>query len=69
MNNSQNDSNKVVDQNAKNAEEFKNLMDNASRKYDSYLDKNNAIVRMILFALLAFIIVGCIYYAILWLNN
>lgn len=44
-------------------------MDNASKKYDSYLDRNNIFVRLVLFCLFAFIVLGCLYYAILWFTN
>lgn len=64
-----NDNFKDLETNKKNSDEFERVMDNASKKYDSYLDRNNVFVRLILFCLLAFIVLGCLYYAILWFTN
>lgn len=60
---------KDLETNKKNSEEFDRVMDNASKKYDSYLDRNNIFVRLVLFCLFAFIVLGCLYYAILWFTN
>lgn len=64
-----NDNFKDLETNKKNSEEFDRVMDNASKKYDSYLDRNNIFVRLALFCLFAFIVLGCLYYAILWFTN
>lgn len=64
-----NDNFKDLETNKKNSEEFDRVMDNASKKYDSYLDRNNIFVRLVLFCLFAFIVLGCLYYAILWFAN
>lgn len=64
-----NDNFKDLETNKKNSEEFDRVMDNASKKYDSYLDRNNIFVRLVLFCLFAFIVLGCLYYAILWFTN
>lgn len=64
-----NDNFKNLETNKKNSEEFDRVMDNASKKYDSYLDRNNIFVRIVLFCLFAFIVLGCLYYAILWFTN
>lgn len=64
-----NDDFKDLETNKKNSEEFDRVMDNASKKYDSYLDRNNIFVRLVLFCLFAFIVLGCLYYAILWFTN
>lgn len=64
-----NDNFKDLETNKKNSEEFDRVMDNASKKYNSYLDRNNIFVRLVLFCLFAFIVLGCLYYAILWFTN
>lgn len=64
-----NDNFKDLETNKKNSEEFDRVMDNASKKYDSYLDRNNIFVRLVLFCLFTFIVLGCLYYAILWFTN
>ena len=64
-----NDNFKNLETNKKNSEEFDRVMDNASKKYDSYLDRNNIFFRLVLFCLFAFIVFGCLYYAILWFTN
>lgn len=58
-----------LETNKKNLEEFDKVMTNASKKYDSYLDRNNVFVKIILYALLLFILIGCLYYGILWFGN
>ena len=64
-----NDNFKDLETNKKNSEEFDRVMDNASKKYDSYLDRNNIFVRLVLFCLFAFIVIGCLYYSILLFTN
>ena len=58
-----------LETNKKNSMEFEKVMDNAAKKYDSYLDRNNVFVKIVLFCILAFVILGCLYYAILWFGN
>ena len=58
-----------LETNKKNSMEFQKVMDNAAKKYDSYLDRNNVFVKIVLFCILAFVILGCLYYAILWFGN
>ena len=50
--------------NKSNKEKFKNIMDNASTKYDSYWDSNNPVIRFILIVLLVIIGLGLIYYIV-----
>lgn len=52
--------------NARNQQEFQNLMDRSQRKYDDYWDINNPVIRIILIILLLIIVVGALYYIILW---
>ena len=54
--------------NKSNKEKFKNIMDNAAIKYDSYWDANNPIIRFILVILFVIIIVGLLYYVVGWFN-
>lgn len=58
--------NKNLDVNKKNSEEFSKLMDDASVKYDSYWDKNNWFVRILLIILFVFIVVVGGYYIVSW---
>lgn len=55
-----------LETNKKNSEEFEKVMNNASKKYDSYLDRNNPIVKILLFCICAFVLLGCLYYIIQW---
>lgn len=50
--------------NKSNQEKFKNIMDNASTKYDSYWDINNPVIKVVLIALGVIIAVGLIYYIV-----
>lgn len=65
----QDDGFKKLETNKKNSEEFDRVMDNAAKNYDAYMDRNNIFVRIVLLCLLAFIILGSLYYAILWFTN
>ena len=58
-----------LDVNKKNREEFEGLMENSKTKYDMYYDKNNVMVKIILFLLLLFIICGVAYYALLFFSK
>ena len=64
-----NDDYKEIDVNKKNREEYENLMNNSKTKLDTYYDKNNIFVKIVLFLLLAFIIFGVVYYLIQYLNQ
>ena len=55
--------------NRKNKEEFENIMDNASKKLDSYWDKNNIFIKIITYIIWTFAILGVLYYLILWFSN
>lgn len=50
--------------NRNNQEKFKNIMDNAATKYDSYWDINSPIIKIVLIALGVVIAVGLIYYIV-----
>lgn len=52
--------------NEKNQEEFERVMGNASTNYDSYWDKNNPIIKIILLLLFAFIVIVGGYYIVTW---
>lgn len=54
------------DINEKNQEEFERVMNNASTNYDSYWDKNNPIIKIILLSLFAFIVIVGGYYIVTW---
>lgn len=57
-----------LDVNRSNKEKFKNIMDNAAVRYDSYWDANNPIIRFILVILFVIIAVGLLYYIVGWIN-
>ena len=46
--------------NKKNREEFENLMSKAGTNLDGYWDKDNLFVKLLLFGLALFIIIGCV---------
>lgn len=54
--------------NRKNREEFENLMEESKTNLDSYYDKNNLVVKLILFLLFIFIVCGVVYYLLLYLR-
>ena len=56
-----------LDVNKKNLEEYEELMEKSSYKYDSFFNSNSPTVRMILLSLLIFIIFGVVYYLISFL--
>lgn len=62
-------SNNELEINKKNREQYEELMKNSETKYDSYYDKNNVFVKLILFLLLVFIIIGVAYYVLLYLSK
>ena len=54
--------------NKHNQEKFKDIMDNAAVKYDSYWDLNNPVIRFILIVLGVIIAAGIIYYVVGWIS-
>ena len=46
--------------NKKNREEFESLMSKAGTNLDGYWDKDNLFVKLLLFGLALFIIIGCV---------
>lgn len=62
-------SNNELEINKKNREQYEELMKNSETKYDSYYDKNNVFVKLVLFLLLVFIIIGVTYYVLLYLSK
>lgn len=55
-----NSNKKELEFNKRNREDYEQLMDESSTKLDGYWDKNNIFVKIVLFGLLIFIIVGSI---------
>lgn len=55
--------------NKKNRENYENLMSESSTQLDGYWDKNNPFVKLLLFILAIFIVVGVVYYVMLFLGN
>lgn len=53
---------KDLDVNQRNDIEFNRVMSNASVNYDSYWDKNNPFLRVLLIVLGVFIVVGILYF-------
>lgn len=52
--------------NKSNQDKFKNIMSNASSKFDTYWDFNNPVIRIILVILAAIIVIGLVYYIVGW---
>lgn len=57
-----------IEINKKNREEYENLMEESKTNLDSYYDKNNVVVKLILVLLFVFILCGFIYYILLYLG-
>ncbi len=55
--------------NQRNAEEFDNIMSNASRKTDGFWDKNNIMIRILTFIIWVFAIIGVLYYLFIWFSS
>ena len=53
--------------NKKNREAYEKLMQESKSKYDMYYDRGNVFVRLFLFALFVFIVVGVVYYLLKYL--
>lgn len=58
-----------LDVNKKNREEYEKLMDESKSKLDSYYDKDNIFIKILLVVLFIIIVLGCIYYLGLYLNK
>ena len=48
--------------------EYQKIIENSRRKTDSYWDRNNIFVKLILLGLFVFIAVGVVYYISIWLS-
>ena len=53
--------------NKKNEEEFQEIMENASRKYDNYWDRDNIVVKIILYVSFGIAGVGSLFYIFWWI--
>ncbi len=60
--------NSDLEVNQKNQYAYEKLVDESKTKLDSYYDKNNIVVKFVKLALAIFIIVGFVYYLLLWLS-
>lgn len=60
--------NHELEVNKKNREEYEDLMDKAKTNLDSYYDKNDVVVKLILLLLFIFIVCGVVYYVLLYLR-
>lgn len=73
MNNSNNSENmfvtEEVDVNKKNREDYEKLIEESKTNLDSYYDKNNIFVKLLMLGLLVFIVIGVIYYIMLFMAN
>ena len=66
MNNNTN--NQELEFNKNKREDYEQLMRESSTKTDGYWDKNNPIVKIILFVLFVIIVVGAVYYITMYNN-
>ena len=66
MNNNTN--NQELEFNKNNREDYEQLMRESSTKTDGYWDKNNPIVKIILFVLFIIIVIGAVYYIMMYNN-
>jgi len=55
--------------NKKNREDYENLMKESSTNLDGYWDKKNPFVQILLFLLGIVIILGIVYYVLLYMSN
>ena len=73
MNNSNNSEDmfatEEVDVNKKNREDYEKLIEESKTNLDSYYDKNNIFVKILMLGLLVFIVLGVIYYIMLFMAN
>jgi len=56
------DNNNELEFNRQKREGYEQLMKESSTKHDDYWDRNNPFVRILLFVLAVFIIIGVVYY-------
>ena len=61
--------NQEVDVNRKNREDYEKIIEESKTNLDSYYDKNNIFVKLLMLALLVFIVMGVIYYIMLFITN
>ena len=66
MNNNTN--NQELEFNKNKREDYEQLMGESSTKTDGYWDKNNPIVKIILFVLFIIIVIGAVYYIMMYNN-
>ena len=66
MNNNTN--NQELEFNKNKREDYEQLMRESSTKTDGYWDKNNPIVKIILFVLFIVIVIGAVYYIMMYNN-
>ena len=60
--------NEELDVSRKNREEYEDLMEKSKTNLDTYYDKNNVVVKLILLLLFVFIACGLVYYLLLYLR-
>lgn len=53
--------------NQKNEEEFQEVMENASKKYDTYWDRDNIVIKIILYVLFGFSGISVVFYIFWWI--
>ena len=63
-----NTNNQELEFNKNKREDYEQLMRESSTKTDGYWDKNNPIVKIILFVLFVIIVVGAVYYITMYNN-
>lgn len=66
MNNNTN--NQELEFNKNKREDYEQLIRESSTKTDGYWDKNNPIVKIILFVLFIIIVIGAVYYIMMYNN-
>ena len=66
MNNNTN--NQELEFNKNKREDYEQLMRESSTKADGYWDRNNPIVKIILFVLFIIIVIGAVYYIMMYNN-
>lgn len=52
--------------NQKNEEEFQEIMSNASKKYNTYWDRDDLVIKIIMIGLFGFAAIGVAFYLFLW---
>ncbi len=68
-NQSRNSNQNELEINKKNREAYEDLMKNSQTSYDSYFDKNNVFVKLVLFLLFVFIVIGSAYYLLQYFST